>query len=96
MFSAQDTTLKFVTALQALMPDRPLNTWFQQIVTDGTGHVFAIEDNDRWLEIARPVLEARFHSRFMVKMAVVAAQELDEPPRVCYPTTGQPSCIYLT
>lgn len=46
----------------------------------GTGKTFRLEDNHRWLEATRPMLEAFFHARFMVEMAVRYGRELDEPP----------------
>src|SRR4051812_1087338 len=36
----QRSTTLIVAALQALAPDRPLNTWFQQLVKEGTGKTF--------------------------------------------------------
>src|SRR5436190_24292952 len=40
VYLVQTLTLKVVDALQALAPDRPLNRWFIQIVTEGTRKKF--------------------------------------------------------
>jgi len=64
------TTKQIVSALQALAPDQQLNEWFLRIVTEGTEQVFAREHNGRWLEITRPIVEAFFHSRYFLEMAV--------------------------
>ena len=60
VFRVQESTRQIVDALHALAPDRELNPWFTQIVADGTGHQFTLADNRRWLEVARPILEAYF------------------------------------
>jgi len=69
-----------VAALGALAPARPLNEWFTAIVHAGTGKEFAMEDNARWTEVTRPILEAFFHARFFLEMAV-RYSSLELPPR---------------
>lgn len=81
VYGIQEVTARLVDALRALAPDgRPLNPWFERIVADGTGRAFEPEHNRRWLEVTRPMLEAFFHARFMVEMAVRYGADLDEPP----------------
>jgi hypothetical protein len=80
VFAVQGTTTAIATRLQALVPGRPLNAWFTTIVEEGTGHRFEVADNDRWLAVARPVVEAFFHARYFLEMAV-RYSHLDEPPR---------------
>ena len=67
-FLAESTT-RIVAALQQLLPDQPMNPWFLQIISEGTGKEFTIEDNQRWLEVTRPILEAFFHARYFLEMA---------------------------
>ena len=94
VYGVQDVTMKLVDALRALAPDdRPLNTWFEQIVAEGTGHRYEPEHNQRWLEVTRPMLEAFFHARFMVEMAVRYGAELDEPPAML--PSGWAALLYL-
>jgi hypothetical protein len=55
---------------------------FERIVADGTGLEFEPEHNKHWLEVTRPQLEAFFHDRFMVEMAVKYGEELEERPAI--------------
>jgi hypothetical protein len=76
----QQQTQAIVDRLQALAPDLPLNPWFVQVVESGTGKEFKLEDNARWTEMTRPILEAFFHARFFLEMAVRYAN-LPAPPQ---------------
>jgi hypothetical protein len=80
VYQAQETTVRIVDALQQVAPQRQLNRWFKQIVNEGTGKRFAMTDNRRWLEITRPILEAYFHARHFLQMAIRSAHELNSPP----------------
>jgi hypothetical protein len=88
----QGHTRSIVQRLQPLAPDRPLNPWFVQIVETGTGKVFKTEDNARWQEVARPILEAFFHARFFLEMTV-RYSDLQEPPQVL--PNGYAALLYL-
>src|SRR5438128_7643249 len=57
VFRLQTTTQQIVAKLQALAPDRELNKSFMRIIREGTGKVFSVEDNKRWLGVTRPILE---------------------------------------
>src|SRR3954451_23376017 len=92
VYGLQGTTQAIVQRLQALAPDRPLNPWFSQIVEAGTGKTFQSEDNARWTEVTRPILEAFFHARFFLEMAVRYA-DLQEPPRML--PSGYAALLYL-
>jgi hypothetical protein len=92
VYGLQGSTQSIVQRLQALAPDRPLNPWFVQIVQAGTGKVFKREDNERWTEATRPILEAFFHARFSLEMAVRYA-DLQEPPQVL--PSGYAALLYL-
>lgn len=93
VYALQETTMQIVTALQALAPQRQLNPWFLQIVKDGTGKTFESEHNRRWLEVTRPILEAFFHARYFLEMAVRYGQELKAPPRLL--PSGWAALLYL-
>jgi hypothetical protein len=56
-----------------------MNSWFLQIVGDGTGREFTPADNERWLAIPRPILEAFFHARYFLDMACRYSQAPEEP-----------------
>ncbi|HUE86639.1 MAG TPA: hypothetical protein VMO26_11250 [Vicinamibacterales bacterium] len=62
----------------------PLNAQFMAIVADGTGKTFTLEDNARWPEATRPILEAFFHVRYA---------HLDAPPRPL--PSGYAALLYL-
>jgi hypothetical protein len=70
VFWLQPQTDNIVRQLSGLLPDRPLHPWFLQIVRQGTGKEFTTADNDRWTLVTRPIVEAFFHARFFLEMAV--------------------------
>ena len=80
VFRLQDSTTAIVEALQSLAPHLPLNTWFMEIVTQGTGkEEFTMDMNNRWTEITRPILEAFFHARYFLEMVCKYGKEMQEP-----------------
>jgi hypothetical protein len=93
VYALQSTTMAIVAALQALAPDRKLNDWFGQITSDGTGKTFKLEDNRHWLEVTRPIVEAFFHARFFLEMAVRYGKELNAPPMSL--PSGWAALLYL-
>ncbi len=76
----QEATGMIVEHLHALAPERRFNNWFTQIVTEGTGKEFTHSDNDHWPERTRPIVEAFFHARYFLDMAVKYGRELQQPP----------------
>lgn len=88
----QEQTRSIVGTLQALVPGLALNPWFLQIVAAGTGKVFKPEDNERWTEVTRPILEAFFHARFFLEMAV-RYTDRKTPPRPL--PSGYAALLYL-
>jgi len=70
VFSLQATTEEIVSALHSLLPEQPLNDWILQIIGEGTGRKFTLDMNDDWLNQTRPMVEAFFHARYMLEMAV--------------------------
>ena len=93
VYYLQETTKKIVEKLQALAPNRSLNEWFANIVQEGTGKTFKMEDNKNWLAITRPIIEAFFHARFFLEMAVKYGKELKFPPREL--PSGWAALLYL-
>ena len=75
----QDRTETIVRQLVSLLPDRPVNPTFVDIVRDGTGRTFTLADNARWREATGPIVEAFLHARFFLEMAVRYAAP-DGPP----------------
>ena len=86
-------TLEIVNALAALMPDRPLNKWFMEIIQQGTGKTFVEAHNHAWPESTRGILEAFFHARFMLEMACKYGKELEKPSNLIQ--SGWGAVLYL-
>ena len=91
-FNVQPATEKIVAALRELLPEQPLNDWFLQIIAEGTGHKFTQEMNADWLTHTRPIVEAFFHARYMLEMAVKYA-DLEAPPQPM--PSGWAAFLYL-
>jgi hypothetical protein len=92
VFLLQQHTDTIVRRLNGLLPDRPLHPWFLKIVRQGTGKEFATSDNDRWTLVTRPIVEAFFHARFFLEMAVRYAK-LEAPPQPL--PSGYAALLYL-
>jgi hypothetical protein len=92
VFRLQSRTESIVETLGQLLPGRPLNSWFTNIVARGTGRTFAPADNSNWLEVTGPIVEAFFHARYFLEMAV-RYSALDEPPMPL--PSGYAALLYL-
>lgn len=92
VFWLQQQTETIVRRLSGLLPDRPLHPWFLEIVRHGTGREFTTSDNNRWTIVTRPIVEAFFHARFLLEMAVRYAM-LEAPPRPL--PSGYAALLYL-
>lgn len=92
VFWLQQQTDTIVRRLSSLLPDRPLHPWFLQIVRQGTGKEFTTADNNGWTLVTRPIVEAFFHARFFLEMAVRYAA-VDAPPRPL--PSGYAALLYL-
>ncbi|MGD1084135.1 MAG: hypothetical protein ABSA47_05190 [Verrucomicrobiota bacterium] len=93
VFRLQTKTLKIVEELQALAPHLKLNSFFLEIVAEGTSKNFDLSHNAKWLKQTRPIVEAFFHAHHMLLMICKYAEELPEPP----PTlpSGWATVLYL-
>ncbi|HVS70064.1 MAG TPA: hypothetical protein VHQ47_02290 [Phycisphaerae bacterium] len=81
VYDLQSHTTKIVGALKSVAPDdRPFCGFFQAILAAGTGRVFTLEANERWVEEAGPMTLAFLHARYFLEMAVKYS-ELEEPPQ---------------
>lgn len=92
VYRVQAATKEIVELLKSLLPGVALNKDFEQIYQEGTGKTFEIEHNKRWLEETRPLIEAFFHARFFLEMAVQNA-EMEEPPEML--PSGWAALLYL-
>jgi hypothetical protein len=92
VYYVQETTQRAVALLQSLLPERRLNSAFAKIIAEGTGQTFEASHNEDWEHHTRPQLEAFFHARFMIEMAVRYAT-LNEPPQPM--PSGWAALLYL-
>lgn len=93
VFGVQSLTLKIVAALRSLLPEATMNRNFLAIIDEGTGRTFTTEMNARWDATTRPLLEAFFHARFMLEMAIKHGRELNAPPESL--PSGWAALLYL-
>lgn len=81
VFHLHNATQQIVDALQALLPDVPLNPWLMQVVADGAAPKFAgKETNANWLRETRPVVEAYLLAKQVLDMVCKFARAYEEPP----------------
>ena len=92
VYATQRTTEQAVKILRQLVPERELNSCFQQIIQEGIGKDFDMEHNKEWNRHTRPMLEAFAHAKFMVEMAVRYA-DLPQLPQPM--PSGWAALLYL-
>lgn len=93
VYHLQADTEAIVTSLRDLLPQCELNDDFMRIVDEGTSKQFEMEHNQRWHQETRPILEAFFHARMMLQLAVKYAGEFDTPPTML--PSGWAAVLYL-
>ena len=93
VYRLQSFTETIVAKLQSLAPHLPLNTWFMEIVRQGTGRDFSTSDNDNWTAATQPLVEAFFHARFFLEMVCKYGKDLQSPPEVL--PSGWAAVLYL-
>jgi hypothetical protein len=86
VFMVQDNTRKIYSALESISPHEPKkipNQWFNNIISQGApGIKFELEHNQAWEKTCRPFLEAFFHAKYFLEMAVKYGKEYDKAPNV--------------
>ena len=93
VYHLQAYTRAIADALQALLPDVPLNPWLAAIIADGTGRTFAKEHNADWLRETRPIVEAFLVAKHALDMVCRYARAFEEPPTVL--EAGWGTVLYL-
>ena len=93
LYSLQAMTERIVASLQALAPETPLNSWFLAILESGTGKTFESSQNKDWVNVTRPIVEAFFHARYFLEMAVRYGRELEDAPAIL--PSGWAAFLYL-
>jgi len=67
--------------------------WYCQIVKGGCEHGFNKTTNAEWLAQTRPILEAFWHTKYLLTMMAKYAKQLDSAPQ-CLPS-GWAAVLYL-
>jgi hypothetical protein len=80
VYNLQAATLRVVAELQAVMPNRSLNSDFMKIIAEGTGKKFRLSHNKKWHLHTRPIVEAFFHAKHMLEMLCKCGENLKTPP----------------
>ena len=96
VYDLQEQTKRIVEALEALAPEgTELSPMFREIVDAGAGGKrFEMEHNREWTRHTRPFVEAFFHARFFLEMAVKYAKELDSAPTTLPSGWAALLCLY--
>lgn len=94
VYGMQMWTKKIVKYLQALSPKTRLDNYFSKIVRDGTGKKFDLSHNSYWTEETRPIVEAFFHARYFLEMAVKYGRDLEKPPQMLPSGWASFLCLY--
>ena len=77
----QGITEQIVNILKDLAPEGcTINKDFEEILKEGTGKVFSSNHNKEWTKHTRPMIEAFFHAKYFLEMAVKYGKELERAP----------------
>jgi hypothetical protein len=93
VYGLQHGTGRIVESLRRHDQGKGLNAWFLEIVARGTGKAFDNEVNRDWTNQTAPILEAFFHARTFLSLAVRYARELEHAPRLL--PSGWAAVLYL-
>lgn len=94
VYYVQGATEKIVNTLKDIAPEGvTLNQNFMKIFKKGTGKAFKSDHNKEWAKHTQPMLEAFFHAKYFLEMAVKFGKDLDKAPQ-CLPF-GWAGLLYL-
>lgn len=96
VYYLQDITKKIVEALQSMAPKgEGFCDEFKKIIKSGaSGKKFEFNHNENWTSHTRPFLEAFFHAKFFLEMAVKYGKELDTAPNMLPSGWAALLCFY--
>ena len=96
VYALQTETKRIVAALESVAPsETTLSPMFEEIYQAGaSGKQFEIEHNQQWTVHTRVFLEAFFHARFFLEMAVKYGKELREAPTALPSGWAALLCLY--
>lgn len=96
VYRIQEETKRIVEALKSIAPEG-LNFCdeFQEIINLGvSGKRFRLSHNENWTKHTRVFLEAFFHAKFFLEMAVKYGEELEEAPDILPSGWAALLCLY--
>ena len=96
VYDLQERTRRIVELLESLAPEGAvLSSMFREIVDAGAGgKKFEMDHNQEWTRHTRPFVEAFFHARFFLEMAVKYGKELDAAPTTLPSGWAALLCLY--
>jgi len=96
VYSLQDGTKKIVEALKSIAPEgTTFCKEFEEIYLSGaSGKKFKLEHNLNWTAHTRVFVEAFFHAKFFLEMAVKYGKELEEAPTLLPSGWAALLCLY--
>jgi len=98
VYYLQGATEEIVTALRGLAPwkekDEEFDPMFMEIVSQGTGKNFEMDHNKEWTKHTRPIIEAFFHAKYFLEMAVRYGKVISKPQRMLDSGWAAVLCLY--
>lgn len=96
VYGLQDQTQVIVEALREITPSgTAFCPFFEEIIQAGvSGKRFDGEHNEQWTTHTRPFVEAFFHAKFFLEMAVKCGKELEEAPTTLPSGWAALLCLY--
>lgn len=82
VYQLQDLTRKIADALQLIAPEgTKFCAYFAELLQEGaSGKQFEMDHNLEWTRHTRPIVEAFFHARYFLEMAVKYGSRLEKAP----------------
>ena len=84
VYRIQGTTQEIVEQLESVAPkDCQFCSEFKELLKEGaSGKAFKDSHNKNWTKHTRPMVEAFFHAKYFLEMAVKYGEELDKAPEL--------------
>jgi hypothetical protein len=78
VYYIQNYTIKIVNLLKSVAPERikDFNEQFEEIFKDGTNIKFSYKHNKNWNKYTLPQLQAFFHAKYFLEMAIKCGKEM--------------------
>lgn len=96
VYFLQKETQQISELLRSMAPeDCKLAPEFEELLNAGaSGKEFSNEHNQNWTQHTRPIVEAFFHAKYFLEMAVKYGTELEKPPETLPSGWAALLCFY--